>query len=349
VSKELRYHLNSTLKTFVARTHSFDAIEIAKANPIFEAAVQAEEAGDSERARCLYEQASRLAPTHPHPRLRLAILLLEERKWNQAIRVARQLIKRWPRIQLAYVVIAHSYARLGRWRLAERFYRQALAIKEDPNVLLFHGVALSQLEQNDEAEECLCKALKLDPDNEETHYNLGRIHRIKGKFDTAEKHLKRAIEINPKYKFPYAELGQLLAKDRPKEAIGLLRKAINYDPTDGWSTAYLANALSQLRKLKAAEEQYRRLLELWPNESLPFRIFGDFLACNRTDRSTAESYLRKAVEIEPKDPWNNYFLGKHLIYWDRNEEARIFLTKAARLGHSKASELIRWIDEQASR
>jgi hypothetical protein len=31
--------------------------------------------------------------------------------------------------------------------------------------------------------------------------------------------------------------------------------------------AYLANALWKLRKLKAAEEQHRRLIELWPNAS----------------------------------------------------------------------------------
>ena len=99
----------------------------------------------------IYEKASLLAPTHPHPRVRLAILLYEEGKWNEAIRVARKLIRRWPRIQLAYVVIARSYTRLGRWKIAERFYRQGLAT----NLLLFLGSVLAQLER--------------EPDNEETH------------------------------------------------------------------------------------------------------------------------------------------------------------------------------------
>ena len=317
-----------------------------RAKAIFEAAIQAEEAGNPAQALRLYEQASLLAPTSPHPKIRLAILLLEERKLSQAIRVARQLIRRWPRIQLPYVVIAASCAQRGRWRMADRFYRQALAINEDSNVLTLHGYVLSLLEQNDEAEECLCKAVNLDPENEETHHHLGRVYRAKGEFDTAEKHLKRAIEINPKYASAYAELGALLAKDRPKDAISLLRQAIKYTPNDGWSMAYLADALSRLRKLKAADEQYRRLLELWPNESLPYLCYGDFLASNKLDRSTAEWYLRKAVEMGPRDQWNNYFLGKHLIYWDQNDEARRFLTKAARRGHLKASELIRWIDEQ---
>src|SRR5215216_6205288 len=122
--------------------------------------------------------------------------------------------------------------------MAERFYSRALAIKEDPNILLFHGFVLSELERNDEAEECLRKALKLDPDNEESHYTLGRVYRTKGKLDAAEKQLKRAIEINPRYAFAYAELGKLLVKDRPKEATSLLMKAVDYNPNDGWSRAY---------------------------------------------------------------------------------------------------------------
>ena len=87
-----------------------------EAKAIFEAAIKAEEAGDSDKACRLYEQASLLAPTRPHPRMRLAFLLHEEGKLKQAIRVGHQVIKRWPQIQLAYVVVAHSYSRLGRWR-----------------------------------------------------------------------------------------------------------------------------------------------------------------------------------------------------------------------------------------
>ena len=61
-----------------------------KAQEVFEAAVQAEEAGDSDKAIRLYEQSSLLAPQHPLPLLRAAILLFTLSKWKQAIRVGRQ-------------------------------------------------------------------------------------------------------------------------------------------------------------------------------------------------------------------------------------------------------------------
>lgn len=313
-----------------------------KAQEVFDAAVQADEAGDSAKAIRLYKQSSLLAPQHPLPLMRLAILLSQLGKWKQAIRVGHQVIKRQPRSDAAYCVIAQSYAELGRWKMAERFYRQSLAIKQTPWTWILLGWALDRLGRNEEAEECLRKALKVDPDYDEAHYNLGYSYKKKGEFALSEKHLRRAIEIDPKYARAYAELGALLAgqKNRTSEAVGYLKSAVDHNPNDGWSRAYLANALWKLRKLNAAEDQFRTLLELWPANAMPYWLYGDFLACEGNDSSTAEWYLRKAVEIEPKNQWANYHFGKHLLYWDRDEEAKRFLTKAAHLGHTKARELL---------
>ena len=119
-----------------------------------------------------------------------------------------------------------------------------------------------------------------------------------------------------------------------------MKRAVDHNPDDGWSRAYLANGLWKLRKLKAAEEQYRSLIDLWPTDALPYWCYGDFLACERNDNSTAESYLRRALEIDPKGQFTNYYLGKHLLHWDREEEAKRFLKNAARLGHAKARALL---------
>lgn len=316
------------------------------AEEVFEAAVKAEEAGDSERAIRLYEECSRIDPHHPLPLLRLALLLLTEGQWKQAIRIAHQVTKRWPREYQALCLIGRSYAQLDRWTKAERYFRQAVTIKKTPETLLFLGHALSCLERNDEAEEYFREALKLDPDNDEIHLNLGRVLNAKGQFDLAEQHFRRAIELDRESALAYANLGELLARQkRTEEAVGFLRSAVEHNPEDRWSRAYLAIALWQLRKLKAAEEQYRRLLELCPNESLSYWCYGDFLAEGRLDFLRAEWYLRKAVEMEPNSGITNYFLGKHLFYWDREDEAKEFLTKATRLGHPYARKLLQQLKD----
>ena len=282
---------------------------------------------------------------------KLASQRFESGNWNEAIRFARQVTKLQPRSDRAYCVIARCYHELGRWKMAERFYRQSLAIAQYSWTWMLLGWVLDRQGRHDEAEECLQKAYKIDPDDDEVHYNLGCNFRKEGKFALAEKHLRRAIEIDPKYALAYAELGAMLVgqKNRTREAVGYLKKAIRYNPSDGWSRAYLTNGLERLRRLKAAEDQYLKLLEIWPNHSLPYWSYGEFLASERRDFSNAEWYFRKAVDIDPKEAIPNYYLGKYLFYCGPEEEAKKFLAKAARLGDARARELLTQLKGTTSR
>ena len=103
-------------------------------------------------------------------------------------------------------------------------------------------------------------------------------------------------------------------------------------PQRRMAIAYLANALERLRRLNATEDQYLKLLELWPTHSLPYWSYGEFLAGERRDLSTAEWYFRKAVGIDPKEAIPNYYLARYLFSCGPEEEAKKFLAKAARFG-----------------
>jgi len=209
---------------------------------------------------------------------------------------------------------------------------------------------LGRVGRNEESEECLRQAFKIDPDYEEAHYNLGCMYKLKGKLALAEKHLRKAIAIDRKYSRAYAELGYvLMKKGRPKEAVKVLRTSVRYGPDYGWSRLYLAIAFWRLRKLKDADEQYRRVIDLWPESFLSYTCYGDFLAYVGKDNSTAEWYLRKAIEMDPMDEMTNYHLGNHLASWGREQEAKPFLRKAARQGHSRAQERLRDIEKGRNR
>jgi tetratricopeptide (TPR) repeat protein len=321
-----------------------------RAQKVFEDAVRAEEAGHSSKALRLYEKASITDPEASHARLRWASLLRDEGRWKDAIRVARELIKSRPRLHLAPRLIGDCYAELGRLSMAERYFRRSLAIKQDPITWVLLSDVLGSVGREEESEECLRAALKIDPDYEEAHYNLGCVYKLEGKLTLAEKHLKKAIAIDRKYSLAYAELGHVfLKKGKAKEALKVLKTSVRYGPDYGWSRLYLAIAFWTLRKLTDADEQYRKVIELWPDSSLSYTCYGDFLAYVGKDNSTAEWYLRTAFKMDPRDEMTNYHLGNHLAYWGREQEAKPFLREAARQGHSRAQERLRDIEKGRNR
>jgi superkiller protein 3 len=189
---------------------------------------------------------------------------------------------------------------------------------------------------------CLRKALWLDPNYEEAHYNLGCEYSLRKQYARAEKHLRRALEIDPKYALAYAELGWVFLRRKKElgETIRMLKKSIRLNPDYGWSRIYLANALWQHKKYKAANEQYRKAIEIWPDSAVVYWCYGSFLAYEGESNAMAEEYLRRAVELDPKDGAANYNLGKHLLNWNRRREAVRYLRKAAKQGHDRARVLL---------
>jgi tetratricopeptide (TPR) repeat protein len=317
-----------------------------KAQKILDAAILAEEEGQYSKALRLYERSSTVN-NNPASRLRWASLLYDQGRWKEAISVARQVTRRWPAIYLAHSLIGRCYVKVGHLLKAERAFRQSLVAKPKPSTWVFLSDVLSRLGRENESIGCLRSALALDPEYEEAHYNLGCIYKLRGKQALAERHLRRAIEIDPKYALAYAELGDVLLRfeNRVKEAVTLLQKSIRLNPDYGWSRGYLAIALWKRRRLKAADEQYRRFIEIWPDDYLPYCFYGDFLAYEGKDRLVAERYLRKAIEMDPQSELTNYHLGKHLCYWGKKEEGVRLLRKAARLGHPRAHEQLAAIEE----
>lgn len=312
----------------------------AKSSELYDAALQAEDDGRANEAIQLYQEAINADKNSPLPRFKLAALLLEHNKYQEAINVSRLFVKRWPWWS-AYLILGNSYQYLGQYSRAIRALNKSIEIKPKPETWFFLAYSLTSLGRDKKAIACYQKAIELDPDYDEAHYNLGCCYKLQNQTGLAEIHLRRAIEIDPQYSLAYAELGIVMKKKGElKEAIKCLRKSIRLDPEYGWSRVYFANTLWTQRKLKAADEQYRKVIEIWPKFSLSYWCYGGFLAFENRNVDLAEQYLRKAVELEPDDEESNYWLGKCLLEWNRQDEAKIYLKKAAQSGHLKATKLL---------
>jgi predicted O-linked N-acetylglucosamine transferase (SPINDLY family)/ADP-heptose:LPS heptosyltransferase len=110
----------------------------------------------------------------------------------------------------------------------------ARTIEREPDNAETHynlGLVLAALGRNAEAEASYRKGLGLRPASVDGHNNLGVLLEATGRYDEAEACYRRAIEISPEHAHPLNNLGVLLKEEgRLSEAIEAHRRAIRLNP-----------------------------------------------------------------------------------------------------------------------
>jgi len=317
-----------------------------EAESLFEKAIEAEEAGQSEQAYLLWQRGLNLAPEAVYAWRRFGCFLYEQERWPEALTVLSHVLSGHDETEksMAYAMAGCIHKELQVYKDAEDAFRQSLSIKPDANVWVFLYSVLLRQDRDEEAADCLREAIRLDPGHDEAHFNLGCCYKSQKNYDLAEEYLRRAIELGYEEARAYAELGfVLMRRERHAraEASRMLERAIELDPAYGWARIYLANLWWQLDNYHRAEEQYNAALAVWPETSITCWCYGDFLSQTNRDRAKGGKLLRKAVELDPKDATAHYYLGKHLLRCHRKFAARKALEEAARLGHERAQAEIK--------
>ena len=115
------------------------------------------------------------------------------------------------------------------------------------------------------------KALELDDTLAEAHTSMGRITGMHGwDWSLGEKHLKRAIELNPNYIDAYISYGGLLTRQgRLNEGVEQKEKAVALDPLNITTHNQLGRAFLLSRRYDEAIQQLQVSLEMNPNRGAP--------------------------------------------------------------------------------
>lgn len=123
------------------------------------------------------------------------------------------------------------------------------------------------------------------------------------------------------------EIAEVLNETPAKEDENKKIQALKF-----FSQAYKAHEASDLPK---AEELYRKVIELNPNEAITYNNLGVLLKDTRRN-DEAETVYRKAIELDPNDAaaYNN--LGNLLKDIGRNDEAEAAYRKAIELNPNHA-------------
>ena len=117
--------------------------------------------------------------------------------------------------------------------------------------------------------------------------------------EESQRHLQRALEIDPTYHAARDNLAQaLLQINRPSDAAALLETGLESRPKDPIAQNNVGIILVRLGRLESAEAHFRKAVELQPDYALAHHNLGGVLLDERKLSESAE-HSQRALILQP--------------------------------------------------
>lgn len=237
--------------------------------------------------------------------LELARTYSQEEKYLHAVQVYRRITSVAPRLDIAWVELAHVFYELKHYQAAEKTLLQALNDSSEPQEILFLvGNLFLKLEQYERAlsyyKKLLAQERTLSADlRAHLHFNIGLAYFYKNSFKFAEHHFRTTQKIDSAFPKINESLGELLLRRGAiAESIKLLKVGISIEPYSWISHYMLGIAYTKILDWRKAYDEFVTAIDMDPSEPRAWQMCGAvLLSLQRLDE--AEQYLRKALELNP--------------------------------------------------
>jgi tetratricopeptide (TPR) repeat protein len=213
----------------------------------------------------------------------------------------------------------------GDYRRAVAYLSEAVK-KDQGSAKLWRnlGSAYALADDYDNAILCYERALKRNPHDIKTIYNLSLIHNFKGtpeELKSAEAAAKSGLAEDPNHAPLHSSLGNIYADEgKDDSALKEYERSIQINPKDP-VTRFNKGALHFKRKeIKAAEGEYRESLKLDPKDSEAAQnLAAIYILQDRLD--DAERLNRWVVQEKPKDEdtLENAYFNLGIVYDRQNK------------------------------
>jgi eukaryotic-like serine/threonine-protein kinase len=216
------------------------------------------------------------------------------------------------------------------------------ALNLDPTYALAHaglaatyydasGVWLHPNEAMPKARAAATNALWLDETICEAHTALAQVQaQYEWDWMEAERHYKRALELNPNFAPAHLYHGIYLAhRGRLGEGIEEIKKAQRLDPLTPLPSLFLGFYHYIARRNDEAISQYRKILGTDPNFYLTHSVLG--LAYEQKGMfAEAIAEFKEARRLDPEQPFTLGYLGHAYATLGKRDEARVILDEMKR-------------------
>ncbi|MDB5336311.1 MAG: yrrB 4, partial [Planctomycetaceae bacterium] len=198
------------------------------------------------------------------------------------------------------------------------------------------GIALAAVGRLDAAEDAQRRALQLNSQYADIHYDLGTVHLQRGADDAARLEFQRTLKLDPLHVEASYNLGVMLLKQgRYREALPLFQMAARRRPRKAEIHNNLGSALVMAGRNKEAISAFRRALDIAPDSSETHNNLAQALAADH-DPEGALVHYRRAAELQPASAIPRFNLGVFFESQNRLDDAIAAYRESLRIDASSA-------------
>ena len=263
----------------------------------------------------------------------------DARKYALAETAYRLAIKLKPRDPRGSYGLGNVFADQQRWDEAETAYREAHnsspanveALLALSFVLVQPRTGAMNAKRFADAEDFAHRATGLQPNNAVAFDRLGVAMVARGVFNSdAEAAFRRALQLDPNFVVAQVHLARVLRHlNRFSEADPLYNSAIA-QAKDAPTLVLIADAIQTEQRWNDSEPVLRRALELDAKNPGALFLLGRVMTVNKR-YGEAESAFKRAGEINPKSFQVQYLLGRAYLGLERYDDAFKTYERAAEL------------------
>lgn len=205
-------------------------------------------------------------------------------------------------IIIPLVLAVISFNRGHTWKVSDSLWGDvALKSPQKARGLSSFGAAVFKLGRIDEAIALYERAVVLKDDYAMGHYNLGLGYEAKGRLTEAVEEFKEAISLRDGYAKAFNALGSVYVKlKREREAIESYEEAVRLWPTYPKANYNLGTRYGEADRFEEAVRHLHVAIRNKPDYTKAYFNMGIFYARRGFDARAAEEF-RKALELSPND------------------------------------------------
>jgi tetratricopeptide (TPR) repeat protein len=268
--------------------------------------------------------AADLNETHDNgAAIKVAKSLYQQRKFDQAIDVLKDVVRENPDNYEAAQILALSYYSTGKMDptilLLERLQSNFGSAGLDTSYLL--GMCYLKTAQPDKARAAFARMYSVQPASAVAHLLFARMLVREHQEEGAVPELKAAISLDGRLGMAHFLLGEIYLHKRAAEsAIAEFRKELEISPALWLVYWRLGDALANAEAYDEAERALKQAI--WLNESFsgPYVTLGQ-IALKRGDFELAAGLLERALKMEPNNQNAHYSLAKTFQKLGRTDDA----------------------------